>query len=466
MTARPTNAPWGLRPLLLLSVGVGCAVGPSEATIFVVKSASDPVEPDPVEPDPLEPDPVEDPLEPPADDEPVEEPACPEGPAPVPEGAYIPLDTGLAQDLAPCAGATHATAGPRDATLVVALDDWDAPDAAEVWVEDLTGAVLAGPASLHAGDALEVDLVQSGEVLVRVVPEGPEPERSVAYGLSVGCVAGCDLGFTRHPIVLMHGMAGSDAWLGVIDYFVDVEATLDEAGFLGIAPGVDAFHSVDSRAAQWQAHLDALEADGIGRRFLLVGHSQGGLDARYLASVLGDTRVAAIVTVGTPHRGTPVADLGVGLLDGVPGLGWATDAAIDVFALFLGLGEAELTAQVTDLTTPAAEAFNAAVPDVPGVYMASWAGRTCARIDWRCRVGNDNEIADTVFDLTTLLLDELAGDNDGLVPVDSAVWGDFQGVLPADHIDQVGLTDPLTTAPLDHRAFYVDEAWRLAERGL
>ena len=57
------------------------------------------------------------------------------------------------------------------------------------------------------------------------------------------------------------------------------------------------------------------------------------------------------------------------------------------------------------------------------------------------------------------------GDNDGLVSVDSATWGDFRGVLPADHLDQVGMSDPLATAPLDHHAFFIAEATRLAELG-
>lgn len=402
-----------------------------------------------------------------ADPEPEPAPAtCGDEPLPLPESALIAMDGALSTLLDPCTGATHATAGPRGAALTVELDDWDGDAPAVLWVEDLSGVLMAGPTVVEPGDALDFTLTQPGEVLIRLEPVTPSVTDRTPYMLSVACTDGCDADFTRYPMVLMHGMAGSDAWLGVIDYFVDVEDTLDAAGFIGIAPGVDAFNDIPARASQWQAHLDDLEAAGVGRRFILIGHSQGGLDARYLASTLEDDRVAAIVSIGTPHRGTPIADLGVGLLEGVPGLSWAVDAAIDLFAQLIGLGEAEFTAQVSDLSEAAAADFNAAVPDVEGVYMASWAGRTCARIDVECRLENDNEIADTVFDLTTLVLNEVAGDNDGLIPVDSAIWGDFQGVLPADHIDQVGLTDPLTTAPLDHRAFFVEEAQRLGALGL
>jgi len=42
--------------------------------------------------------------------------------------------------------------------------------------------------------------------------------------------------------------------------------------------------------------------------FALVAHSMGGLDARHLIARLDpDRRVKSLVTVGTPHLGTPLA---------------------------------------------------------------------------------------------------------------------------------------------------------------
>jgi triacylglycerol lipase len=46
-----------------------------------------------------------------------------------------------------------------------------------------------------------------------------------------------------------------------------------------------------------------------GDRVNVIAHSMGGLDARYAISRLGlDARVASLTTIGTPHRGTPIAD--------------------------------------------------------------------------------------------------------------------------------------------------------------
>src|SRR5207249_8887306 len=43
----------------------------------------------------------------------------------------------------------------------------------------------------------------------------------------------------------------------------------------------------------------------------IVAHSMGGLDARYAISQLGlGGRVASLITIGTPHLGTPLADAG------------------------------------------------------------------------------------------------------------------------------------------------------------
>jgi len=50
-------------------------------------------------------------------------------------------------------------------------------------------------------------------------------------------------------------------------------------------------------------------------RFHVVGHSKGGLIAReYVQHHGGDRRVKSLVTLGTPHHGTPTAALGVWMM--------------------------------------------------------------------------------------------------------------------------------------------------------
>ena len=51
------------------------------------------------------------------------------------------------------------------------------------------------------------------------------------------------------------------------------------------------------------------------KNFHIIGHSKGGLIAReYIQRHGGDRRVKSLITLGTPHHGTPTAALGVWLM--------------------------------------------------------------------------------------------------------------------------------------------------------
>jgi triacylglycerol lipase len=181
--------------------------------------------------------------------------------------------------------------------------------------------------------------------------------------VGVGCVEGCDLEFTRYPIVLVHGAAPAD-YLALFQYFYGVQEHLQEHGYLVVAPAVDPFASTEQRCAQWSDHLDALVDDGVGRRFDLIGHSQGGTDARYVTSRLGHAdEVAAVISVAGPHRGSAVADVTGGLVDVAPFGEELVDAAVDGLAALLGLPPQDAVGALESLTTEAMAEFNATTPD-------------------------------------------------------------------------------------------------------
>jgi len=53
------------------------------------------------------------------------------------------------------------------------------------------------------------------------------------------------------------------------------------------------------------------------QRFHIIGHSKGGMIARhYVQHHGGDKRAKSLVTLGSPHQGTPTALVGVGLMAG------------------------------------------------------------------------------------------------------------------------------------------------------
>ena len=115
------------------------------------------------------------------------------------------------------------------------------------------------------------------------------------------------------PIVLVHGLSGfsrlSPRRRGQKHYFQGIPPFLEASGNRILCPRVTPTASVSTRALELRTIL--LRELG-SQPFHLIGHSQGGLDARYLISRLGmDSQVISLTTVGTPHRGTAFADWGI-----------------------------------------------------------------------------------------------------------------------------------------------------------
>jgi triacylglycerol lipase len=228
--------------------------------------------------------------------------------------------------------------------------------------------------------------------------------------------------------VLLHGYLGFNR-IGPVSYFRGVQKMLRNDGVQALVPQVPATGSIAERAGELSKILSRHPAPC----FALLGHSFGGLDARYVASQLDpEHRVQVVMTVSTPHRGTPVA-------------GWLRDKLAQspklrrLLGPLFGNGLRDL-----DQAVRAAEP----IPDRDDVSYISFA---------------------TVRPLEELCLPlrlfgrKIDGPNDGLVPVGSAPWGKFCGKLRADHFEVVGWSlspsDPRAVRPFAHLPF-----WREAVR--
>jgi len=379
------------------------------------------------------------------------------------EGQFVGQDTMIYASRAVCESGFHATAGAEGSTLRISLDSWDGNSSARLIVTDLLGQSLAEVSGGGAGSWLQVALDRSGEYLIYIEPNDPETAAN-DYSLSATCVAGCGE-FTRYPIVFFHGMAGTDTFVGVMDYWYGVEPVLSDAGYLSRMPAGGALAEPAQRAEQFSSALDAMEEEGIGRRFNLVGHSQGGIDARYLISAMDQgLRIASLTTIAAPHHGSPFADVADGTVFAIPGFSALVDQALTEITELLGLGPGELAEATQSVTTAAMEEFNATVPDSEHTAYYSWSGRTCGYAEWICQSNNNGEVVRPMFWASYRLTDAIAGPNDGLVPISSAQWGEHLGTLPADHLDEVGLFFG-QTGNFDHEGFYLSEARRLADEG-
>jgi len=222
------------------------------------------------------------------------------------------------------------------------------------------------------------------------------------------------------PIVLHHGLFGYDS-VGVGKfrwaYFQGIDKALRRAGYPVVVSKVHPTGGVAKRAAQLKESIESAlaELNGMGHgKILLVAHSMGGLDARYMIHQLGmNDHVAALLTITTPHRGSPYADWCVRHLG----------KRLGGFELMDMLG-LDISA-VRDLTTDACAAFNERITDVPGVgYFSVSAAR-----EWP-------KVAPFVLHSHKVVSDA-EGPNDGLVSVRSSTWGTHLGVWRADHFHTI-----------------------------
>jgi triacylglycerol lipase len=218
----------------------------------------------------------------------------------------------------------------------------------------------------------------------------------------------------RYPVVLAHGLFGFDqirVGFARHDYFRGVPARLQSDGWTVHRARVARTGTIAVRAEELAAFIRELP----GRRVNVIAHSMGGLDARYALARLGIAdRIASLTTVGTPHHGTPVADLGDELAHRP-----ALRAALE------GMG-VRLDA-LRDLTTERMSDFNRTVPNVLGIAYGSVVA-----------VARRKRDVNPLLLPTYLWLSERAGDSDGMVPAASQRWGDVLAEIEADHWAQIG----------------------------
>lgn len=306
-----------------------------------------------------------------------------------------------------------------------------------------------------------------------------------AGGSDAGVDAAPPLG-PPYPIVLAHGFFGFEEFAGVgfATYFYQVKDTLAKSGEVEVyTPAVDPFNDSTYRGAQLLAHVQAILATTGHAKVNLVGHSQGGLDARVVAHLRPDL-VASVTTIATPHQGTPIADV---VLKLVPSS--QAQSLIDWLVKAVGQALYDQAGQQTALSKPmklfskqGIAEFNAKYTDGAGVSYFSIAGRS----DWHLATAHcqaltppsfiakwqwETDPIEPLFAIAEAYLDGGIGNpypNDGLVRVQDAKWGTFLGCIPADHLDEIGHLfgdSPGLGNAWRHDDFYVALAAFLREKG-
>ena len=243
------------------------------------------------------------------------------------------------------------------------------------------------------------------------------------------------------PIVLAHGIARFDGLgdrilhldntpdphLDCLHYFKCIRSMLGSHGFNVWHSSVPWAAGVQARSEQLRLNvLDILKKTGA-ERVSIIAHSMGGLDTRHMmfndrnAGKIHE-KIADLVTINTPHEGSPAADWMIENLSEVPQI--LKDLGISADGL-------------RDLTTPECAKFN------NGAQVQAFENGIAVRV--ATYAGQSNMLSTlTVLKPFNVLINERQGANDGLVSVQGAKWHkrDHKGVWDStDHLNELGHWD-------------------------
>lgn len=331
--------------------------------------------------------------------------------------------------------------------------------AADAWADALTPP-LESAADVPALHALAVP--RSGEFALYVRPQ--DPQQGATYDLELRCTAGCERETTRFPLVWVHGWTGFEN-IGPLTYFFGVRDHIEPLGYPVSVAVLDPYNSSEVRGGQLAEQVDTFLTEWRARKVDLIGHSQGGVDSRYVISTLGyGDRVDALLTVASPHRGTYITDLALGLAPG--GVEDALSFLFNLLGAVTAQAQSDAKASFYSLSETFMQGeFNPQNPDDPNVAYVSYTGRSCAAIDFIDPKNLCDDLMDPLLLWSYDILKLARGPNDGLVTLESAKWGDYRGEMIADHIDEVGQIAGVTDPDFDHLAWYLARVRDLAVEG-
>lgn len=262
---------------------------------------------------------------------------------------------------------------------------------------------------------------------------------------------------TKYPILLIHGVFFRD--LRYFNYWGRIPKELEKNGATLFYGNQQSALNIPDSAAEIAKTIQEIIKQTNCEKVNIIAHSKGGLDCRYAITHLGmDKYVSSLTTVNTPHRGCAFAD-------------WLLDKASESFknttanaynAALRKLGDPspDFLAAVNELKASSCKTFNSNTPDCANVYYQSTASKI-------------NRLVSNVFPLcfTHSFVKMFDGENDGLVSVQSAKWGQNFIYLHTDspagisHADMIDLARH-NRADFDICEFYVNLVSQLKNMGM
>lgn len=244
---------------------------------------------------------------------------------------------------------------------------------------------------------------------------------------------------TKYPLVLIHGVGFRD--FKYINYWGRIPKELIRHGATIYYGNQEAWGTIEYNALDIKAKiLDIVKETGV-KKVNIIAHSKGGLDARYMISSLAmGEYVASLTMMSTPHRGSRLIDVIYKLPNGMFKV---IGHCIDKYFGFLGDKNPDFFTASRQLSVDHAENFNKEVIDNEQVYYQSYATIM------------NHMFSDYILTLPYSITKFIAGENDGLVTVDSAKWGEFKGVLKNSRSRGISHGDIIDLRKDDYNGFDV-----------
>jgi len=260
---------------------------------------------------------------------------------------------------------------------------------------------------------------------------------------------------TKYPLFMLHGIGFKDSRL--FNYWGRIPRELKQHGAIIYYGNHEAWATIEDNAEFLkQRIMEIIETKGC-EKVNIIAHSRGGLDARYMISMLGmSDYVASLTTISTPHHGAKIVDIIYKLPKPIINL---VGNSFNKTARAMGDKKSDIFTSSRQLSVSSCEEFNKRVIDSEKVYYQSFASVM------------NNIFSDYILTIPNLILRFVEGDNDGFVSVESSKWGEFKGVLSTKHSRGISHGDVIDLRRNDYKGFdarekYIEIASELKNLGL
>lgn len=285
---------------------------------------------------------------------------------------------------------------------------------------------------------------------------------------------------TKYPIVLAHGMGGFTKMFGLVDYFYGIPETLMSGGSQVYTTKSSSFNNSEIRGEQLLQKVKTISAISGSPKVNLLGHSQGGIDVRYVAGV-APKYVASVTAISSPEQGSKTADAVMQTLSEDSLVTQAVSVFLQLFGGVTDVGSGTSPTELNEqeawntavaLSTDGAAQFNAKFPaamptsycgqptntEVNGIKYYSFSGVG--------QITNGIDPSDYLLALTGTTFDN--DPNDGLVSACSSRLGYvIRDDYRMNHLDSANQILALTAwGQPDPETLYRDQVNRLKKANL